>query len=87
MTNELDAALIRLQFVAYTQRRTDPALADDLDAVIRFAQDDAKSRRLDPAIVPRLEKKASDAINHDARLAKDLSAAVQLIRTLGPGKP
>ena len=87
MTSELDAALIRLQYVAYTQRRTDPALADDLDAVIRFAQDDAKSRRLDPSIVPRLEKKAADVTSQDARLAKDLSAAVELIRKLGLGEP
>ncbi len=83
MTNELDAALIRLQFVAYHQRRAEPALADDLDVVIRFAQSDAIGRQIDPMVPARLEQRAAQAIEENqSKLANDLRAAVELIRKL-----
>jgi len=83
MTNELDAALIRLQFVAYHQRRAEPALADDLDVVIRFAQSDAIGRQIDPMVPARLEQRAAQAIEENqSKLANDLRAAVELIGKL-----
>lgn len=83
MTAELDAALIRLQFVAYHQRGPDPALADDLDAVIRFAQADPQSRHIDPELSARLEQRAARAAQaNNAKLASDLGTAVALIRKL-----
>ncbi len=83
MTNELDAALIRLQFVAYHQRRAEPALADDLDLVIRFAQSDPIGRQIDPMVPARLEQRAAQAIEENqSKLANDLRAAVELIRKL-----
>jgi len=81
MNPDVDAALIRLQFVAYHQRRTDPALADDFDAVIRLAQSDPNIRQLDPALMARLERRAAQAAEaDDAKLAKDIRGAVELIR-------
>ncbi len=83
MTNELDAALIRLQFVAYHQRRAEPALADDLDLVIRFAQSDPIGRQIDPMVPARLEQRAAQAIEENqSKLANDLRAAVELIGKL-----
>ena len=83
MTPELDAVLIRLQFVAYHQRRTDSALADDLDAVIRFAQSAPSQRQLDPALAARLERRAAEAAGaNDAKLASDIRSAAELIRKL-----
>jgi len=82
MTDELDAALIRLQYVAYTQRRTEPAVADDLEAVIRFASN-RTDRRIDPMVITRLEKRAVRAIEENQpTLAKDLAAAVELVGKL-----
>jgi len=83
MTDELDAALIRLQFVAYHQRRAEPATADDLDAVIRYAKSDPASRRIDPEVVARLERRASQATaENQSGLANDLTRAVDLVRKL-----
>ena len=83
MTDELDATLIRLQFVAYNQRRTEPGVAEDLDVVIRLAQSNPTDRQIDPLVTARLEKRAARAA-HDNQptLAKDLLAAVGLIRKL-----
>jgi hypothetical protein len=83
MTDELDAALIRLQFVAYHQRRAEPAIADDLDAVIRYAKSDLAIRQIDPEVVARLERRAGQATaENQSGLANDLTRAVELVRKL-----
>jgi hypothetical protein len=83
MTDELDATLIRLQFVAYNQRRTEPGVAEDLDVVIRLAQSNPTDRQIDPLVTARLEKRAARATqDNQPTLAKDLLAAVGLIRKL-----
>jgi hypothetical protein len=83
MTEALDAALIRLQFVAYHQRSKEPAITDDLDVVIRFAQSDPNERQIDPMVVARLEQRAAQATDqNDSALAKDLLSALELIRKL-----
>jgi hypothetical protein len=83
MANDLDAALIRLQFVAYHQRRAEPALADDLDVVIRFAQANPASREIDPMVIARLEQRAARATAEEqSTLANDLLRAVELVRKL-----
>jgi hypothetical protein len=83
MTDELDAALIRLQFVAYHQRRAESAIADDLDAVIRYAKSDPATRQIDPAVVARLERRAGEATaENQSGLANDLTRAVELVRKL-----
>jgi hypothetical protein len=83
MTDEMDAALIRLQFVAYHQRRAEPALADDLEAVIRYAKSDPASRQIDPEVLTRLERREGQAtVENQSSLANDLIRAVELVRKL-----
>jgi hypothetical protein len=83
MTDELDATLIRLQFVAYNQRRTEPGVAEDLEVVIRLAQSDPTDHEIDPMVLARLAKRAARATDENQQtLARDLLAAVELIRKL-----
>jgi len=92
MTDEADETFIRrLQFLANSLRRRDePAVADDLEAVIRFKQSSPEEREealwRDPwhlTRIKRLEKRAQQARDEtQSRLANDLDAAVELIRKL-----
>ncbi len=92
MTEEADETFIRrLQFLANSLRRRDePAVADDLEAVIRFNQSSAKEREQalwrDPGhltLIQRLEKRAQQACDENqSRIANDLDSAVKLIRRL-----
>ena len=92
MTEEADETFIRrLQFLANSLRRRDePAVADDLEAVIRFKQSSPEEREealwRDPwhlSLIGRLEKRAQGArIENELRLANDLEAGVDLIRKL-----
>ncbi len=92
MTEEADETFIRrLQFLANSLRRRDePAVADDLEAVIRFNQSSAEEREQalwrDPGhltLIQRLEKRAQQACDENqSRIANDLDSAVKLIRRL-----
>jgi hypothetical protein len=83
MTDEMDAALIRLQFVAYHQRRAEPAVADDLDAVMQYAKADPAGRQIDPNVLTRLKRRAVQAtLENQSSLANDLTRAVELVRKL-----
>jgi hypothetical protein len=83
MTDEIDAALIRLQFVAYHQRRAEPALADDLEAVIRYAKSDPASRQIDAQVLTRLARRAGQAtVENQSSLANDLTRTVELVHKL-----
>ena len=82
MTDEADETFIRrLQFLANSLRRRDePAVADDLEAVIRFKQSSPEEREealwRDPwhlTRIKRLEKRAQQARDEtQSRLANDL---------------
>ncbi len=92
MTEEADETFIRrLQFLANSLRRRDePAVADDLEAVIRFNQSSAEEREQalwrDPGhltLIQKLEKRAQQACDENqSRIANDLDSAVKLIRRL-----
>ena len=92
MTEEADETFIRrLQFLAKSLRRRDePAVADDLEAVIRFNQSSAEEREQalwrDPGhltLIQKLEKRAQQACDENqSRIANDLDSAVKLIRRL-----
>ncbi len=92
MTEEADKTFIRrLQFLANSLRRRDePAVADDLEAVIRLNQSSAEEREQalwrDPGhltLIQRLEKRAQQACDENqSRIANDLDTAVELIRRL-----
>jgi hypothetical protein len=87
MTDEMDAALIRLQFVVYHQRRAEPALADDLEAVIRYAKSDPASRQIDAQVLTRLERRAGQAtVENQPSLANDLTRAMELVHKLQGAK-
>lgn len=89
MTNEADV-ILRLQRVAPSYRRADPAVADILEAAVRYKQlspqerDEARAR--DPSLltlVTRLDKRAKQATEeYQSPLANDLQAAAELIRGL-----
>jgi hypothetical protein len=89
MTDEADEALLRrLQNVANYLRRTEPAVADDMKAAIRYEQSSPEGRenmRVDRtfgSLISRLEKRAARAIAENHPLANDLQTAAELIRRL-----
>ena len=92
MTEAADEAFMRrLQFLARSlRRRNEPAIADDLEAVIRFTKSAAEEREealwRDPGhltLIRRLEKRAEQArTENQSLIASDLDAAVELIRRL-----
>jgi hypothetical protein len=93
MTDEADEAIVsRLQLVANSLRRAEPAVAYDLEAAIRFKQASPEGRELmrarDPTskiltLIARLESRADRAVRENqSPLAKDLQDAVELIRGL-----
>jgi hypothetical protein len=92
MAEEADETFIRrLQFLANSLRRRDePAVADDVEAVIRFKRSSPEEREQelwhDPGhltLIQRLEKRAEQARDENqSRIACDLDAVVELIRRL-----
>lgn len=92
MTEAADEDFMRrLQFLARSlRRRNEPAIAGDLEAVIRFTKSAPEQREealwRDPGhltLIGRLEKRAEQARNENqSRIASDLDAAIELIRRL-----
>jgi hypothetical protein len=87
MTDETDAIIRRLRRVADSLRRTEPAVAADVNAAIRLKQSSQEDRELargrDPTLIARLESRVALATRENqSPLANDLSAAVELIRGL-----
>ena len=92
LTDKADERFIRrLQFVANSlRRREEPSVADDLEAVIRLKHSSSKEREealwRDPShltLIKRLEKRTQQAYyENQSSLAKDLDAAVELVRKL-----
>jgi hypothetical protein len=92
MADETDEAAVirRLQLAAPSYRRTDRAVADDLEAAVQYKQFSPEQREealaRDPSLltlIKRLEKRAQQAIEENqSPLADDLLAATELIRGL-----
>ena len=89
MTDEADEALLRrLQNVANYLRRTEPAVAEDMKAAIRYEQsspvgrENMRADRTFGSLISRLEKRAARAIAENHPLANDLQTAAELIRRL-----
>lgn len=85
MTDETDDLIRRLHTVASSVRAAEPALADDLQAAIRYKQLSSEAREnasvRDSKLISRLEERAALAIKkNESPLAKDLQDAVELIR-------
>ena len=78
MTDEADEALLRrLQNVANYLRRTEPAVAEDMKAAIRYEQSSPEGRenmradRTFGSLISRLEKRAARAIAENHPLANE----------------
>jgi hypothetical protein len=77
----------RLRIRAFSLRISEPTVASDLEAAIRYKQllpeERDRAYAQDPALITRLEARADRAIeDNQSPLAMDLQEAVELIRGL-----